>query len=109
MYKIQIFYSKEDEGFIAVAPDLPGCSAFGETEEQALKEVKIAMSLWLQTAEEIGKDIPEPTYPSGPLAGNHPMRELRTIRALKTPNQCVFDPPSHAFPHKPCGPFLEFQ
>jgi predicted RNase H-like HicB family nuclease len=60
MYAIEIFYSEEDEGFIAVVPELPGCSAFGETEEQALKEVKIAMSLWLETAKEIGREIPVP-------------------------------------------------
>ena len=41
-------------------PELPGCSAFGETEERALGEVKIAMQLWLQTAKEIGRAIPVP-------------------------------------------------
>jgi predicted RNase H-like HicB family nuclease len=60
MYAIEIFYSEEDEGFIAVVPELPGCSAFGDTEERALKEVKIAMQLWLETAKEIGRDIPTP-------------------------------------------------
>jgi predicted RNase H-like HicB family nuclease len=49
-YAIEIFFSEEDEGFIAVVPELPGCSAFGETEEEALKEIKIAMELWLETA-----------------------------------------------------------
>lgn len=60
MYAIEIFYSEEDEGFIAVVPELPGCSAFGETEERALKEVKIAMQLWLETAKEIGREISVP-------------------------------------------------
>jgi predicted RNase H-like HicB family nuclease len=60
MYAIEIFYSEEDEGFIAIVPELPGCSAFGETEERALEEVKIAMQLWLQTAMEIGRAIPVP-------------------------------------------------
>ena len=60
MYAIEIFYSEEDEGFIAVVPELPGCSAFGETEERALKEVKIAVQLWLETAKEIGREIPTP-------------------------------------------------
>lgn len=58
MYAIEIFYSEDDEGFIAVVPELPGCSAFGETEERALKEVKIAMQLWLMTAKEIGREMP---------------------------------------------------
>jgi predicted RNase H-like HicB family nuclease len=60
MYAIEIFYSEEDGGYIAVVPELPGCSAFGRTEEEALKEVKIAMSLWLETAKEIGREIPVP-------------------------------------------------
>ena len=60
MYAIEIFYSEEDEGFIAIVPELPGCSAFGETEEKALAEVKIAMKLWLETAKEIGRSIPVP-------------------------------------------------
>lgn len=60
MYAIEIFYSEEDEGFIAIVPELPGCSAFGRTEEDALKEVKIAMQLWLETAKEIGREVPAP-------------------------------------------------
>ena len=60
MYAIEIFYSEEDEGFIAIVPELPGCSAFGETEERALQEVKIAMQLWLEAAREIGRAIPVP-------------------------------------------------
>ena len=60
MYAIEIFYSEEDGGFIAIVPELAGCSAFGETEEKALQEVKIAMQLWLETAKEIGRAIPAP-------------------------------------------------
>jgi predicted RNase H-like HicB family nuclease len=60
MYAIEIFYSEEDEGFIAIVPELAGCSAFGETEERALEEVKIAMQLWLETAKEIGRAAPVP-------------------------------------------------
>ena len=59
-YAIEIFFSEEDEGFIAVVPELPGCSAFGETEEKALDEVKIAIELWLETAEKEGRQIPRP-------------------------------------------------
>ena len=49
-YAIEIVYSEEDDGYIAIVPELPGCSAFGETEEEALKEIKIAVDLWLETA-----------------------------------------------------------
>lgn len=59
-YSIWIIPSDEDEGFIAVVPELPGCSAFGETEEEALAEVKVAIDLWLKTAREEGREIPEP-------------------------------------------------
>jgi predicted RNase H-like HicB family nuclease len=59
-YAIEIFYSDEDEGYIAVVPELPGCSAFGETEEAALKEVKVAIELWLEVAETEGREIPQP-------------------------------------------------
>jgi predicted RNase H-like HicB family nuclease len=47
-YMIEIFYSEEDNGYIAVVPELPGCSAFGETEEKALEEGKIAIELLLK-------------------------------------------------------------
>jgi len=59
-YTIWIIPSDEDEGFIAVVPELPGCSAFGETEKEALSEVKVAVDLWLETAREEGREIPEP-------------------------------------------------
>jgi predicted RNase H-like HicB family nuclease len=60
MYAIEIFYSEEDEGYIAIVPELPGCSAFGETEERALQEIKMAMKLWLETAREMDRAIPVP-------------------------------------------------
>jgi predicted RNase H-like HicB family nuclease len=60
MYKIDVFYSHEDEGYIAVVSELPGCSAFGETEEEALKEIKVAKSLWLATAKIEGRNTPVP-------------------------------------------------
>jgi predicted RNase H-like HicB family nuclease len=59
-YAIEIFYSDEDEGYIAVVPELPGCSAFGETDEEALKEPKIASQLWLETAVKEKREIPQP-------------------------------------------------
>ena len=60
-YAMEIFYSEEDEGYIAIVPELPECSAFGETEEEALKEIKVAIDLWLETAKKDGIEIPEPT------------------------------------------------
>ncbi|MDI6655334.1 MAG: type II toxin-antitoxin system HicB family antitoxin [Candidatus Hydrothermarchaeota archaeon] len=60
-YAIEIFYSEEDEGYLAVVPELPGCSAFGKTEEKALEEIKIAIELWLETAKKEGREIPQPS------------------------------------------------
>jgi len=60
-YSIEIFYSNEDQGYVALAPELPGCSAFGGTEEKALREIKVAIDLWLETAEKEGREIPQPT------------------------------------------------
>jgi predicted RNase H-like HicB family nuclease len=59
-YAIEIFYSHEDEGYIAAVPETPECSAFGETEEEALEEVNIAMELWLETAKKEGRKTPKP-------------------------------------------------
>ncbi|MCC3414461.1 MAG: type II toxin-antitoxin system HicB family antitoxin [Microcoleus sp. PH2017_29_MFU_D_A] len=61
-YHINIFYSNEDEGYIADIPDLKYCSAFGETPELALQEVQIAKTAWLEAATTAGKPIPEPKY-----------------------------------------------
>lgn len=47
-------------GYIAVVPELAGCSVFGETEEEALKEVTAATELWLETAEKEWRGIPQP-------------------------------------------------
>lgn len=60
-YPIKVFYSDEDRGFIAVIPDLPGCSAFGETENEAIKQIKIAQELWVKTAKKEGRKIPRPS------------------------------------------------
>ncbi len=61
-YHINIFYSEEDEGYIADIPDLKYCSAFGDTPEEALREVLIAKSAWLEAASAEGKPIPLPRY-----------------------------------------------
>ena len=60
-YSIKVFYSEEDKGFIAIVPDLRGCSAFGKTEGEAIKQVKIAEELWLKTAKKEKRKIPRPS------------------------------------------------
>ena len=59
-YHINIFYSEEDGGYIADIPDLEYCSAFGKTPEQALAELEIAKTAWLEAARSVGKRIPPP-------------------------------------------------
>ena len=61
-YHINIFYSEDDEDYIADIPDLKHCSAFGDTPRQALEEVEQAKQLWLETAKAENKPIPAPQY-----------------------------------------------
>lgn len=60
-YPSRIFFSEEDEGYIAVAPDLSGCSAFGETPEEAIKELQSAIKAWIAAAKNAGNPVPAPT------------------------------------------------
>ncbi len=61
-YHINIFYSDEDEGYVADIPDLEACSAFGDTAEEALAEVEKAKAAWLAAAREAQKPVPRPRY-----------------------------------------------
>ena len=61
-YHINIFYSEEDEGYIADIPDLKYCSAFGDTPIEALQELALAKQAWIEAAQAEGKPIPHPTY-----------------------------------------------
>ncbi len=59
-HPILLYWSTEDTAFIAEVPELPGCMAHGDTQEDALANVKEAMRLWIDTAREFGDPIPEP-------------------------------------------------
>ena len=59
-YDVEIFYSEEDKCYIATVPELEGCSAFGNSRDEALKEVQKAMKLWIDSADEHGDNIPIP-------------------------------------------------
>lgn len=61
-YHINIFYSDEDEGYVADIPDLEACSAFGDTPDEALREVQKAKALWIEAARLEGKPVPPPQY-----------------------------------------------
>ncbi|MBI3195821.1 MAG: type II toxin-antitoxin system HicB family antitoxin [Ignavibacteriae bacterium] len=59
-YEIILFWSNEDNVFVAEVPELPGCMAHGVTHEEALRNTKEAIQLWIDTAKEFGDHIPEP-------------------------------------------------
>ena len=59
-YEIILYWSKEDECYVAVAPELAGCMADGETMEEALENIQVIISEWIETAKLLGREIPEP-------------------------------------------------
>lgn len=58
-YEVIIYWSGEDEAFIAEVPELPGCAADGATHEEALRNVNMVMAEWIETAKALGRRIPE--------------------------------------------------
>ena len=61
-YVIAIKYSGVDNCYLATVPDLPGCMADGITPEVAYDNARAAIQEWIETAKEIGKDVPEPEF-----------------------------------------------
>ena len=59
-YEIIMYWSQEDEAFIAEVPGLPGCAADGATYQEALTHVEVVMQEWMETAQALGRPIPEP-------------------------------------------------
>ena len=59
-YEVIIYWSDEDQVFIAELPELPGCMAHGESQESALKNAQEAIQLWLDTANALGEPVPVP-------------------------------------------------
>jgi len=59
-YEVIIYWSDEDEVFIAEVPELAGCMADGATYQEALSNVEVVIQEWLDTAKELGRPIPEP-------------------------------------------------
>jgi predicted RNase H-like HicB family nuclease len=67
-YPIVVFWSEEDQVWVADAPDLKSCSAFGETPEIAVAELDVAVDAWLATARSAGQLIPKPSPPAALVA-----------------------------------------
>jgi predicted RNase H-like HicB family nuclease len=59
-YEIIIYWSKEDEAYIAEVPELAGCMADGLTYQEAVSNVQIVIDEWIQTAKQLGRQIPQP-------------------------------------------------
>lgn len=59
-YEIVLYYSQEDQAFIAEVPELPGCAADGATYQEAFANAELVIREWLDTARELGRPIPEP-------------------------------------------------
>ena len=59
-YEVIIYWSEEDRAFIAEVPELSGCAADGETYQEALQNLEIIMQEWIETANALGRPIPQP-------------------------------------------------
>jgi predicted RNase H-like HicB family nuclease len=59
-YEVIIYWSDEDQAFIAEVPELPGCAADGATYQEAIANAEVAIKEWIETAQELGRSIPEP-------------------------------------------------
>jgi len=59
-YEIVLYWSKEDQAFIAEVPELAGCAADGATYQEALANAEVVIREWIETARELGRSIPEP-------------------------------------------------
>ena len=59
-YEIVLYWSKEDQAFIAEVPELPGCAADGATYQEAVANAEVVIREWIETARELGRPIPAP-------------------------------------------------
>jgi predicted RNase H-like HicB family nuclease len=59
-YEIILYWSRDDQAFIAEVPELPGCAAGGATYQEALANVEVVIQEWIETAQELGRPVPAP-------------------------------------------------
>ena len=64
-YEVIVYWSEDDETYIAEVPELPGCVADGLTYEEAIRNAQVVIAEWIDTAKELGRDVP---VPKGKLA-----------------------------------------
>ena len=61
IYPTHVYWDERDQGYIAIAPDLLGCSAFGDTKAKAVRELELAIEAWIGTARDDGRPLPRPS------------------------------------------------
>lgn len=61
-YTINIYREEQDEMYVAIVPELPGCISHGNTPEEAVINISDAISGWIETAKELGREVPEPEH-----------------------------------------------
>jgi predicted RNase H-like HicB family nuclease len=59
-YELIIWWSEADQAYLVEIPELPGCMADGATQEEALANAKLVITHWIETAQELGRSIPQP-------------------------------------------------
>lgn len=59
-YEVIIYWSETDQAFIAEVPELAGCAADGKTYQEALANVEVVIGEWIETAKELGRQVPQP-------------------------------------------------
>jgi len=59
-YEVIVYWSEEDQAYIAEVPELPGCMADGATYEEALTNAQVTISEWIETAKALGREVPTP-------------------------------------------------
>ena len=59
-YEVIIYWSTEDDAYVAKVPELPGCAADGSTYQEALANAEVVIQEWIETAKELGRSIPDP-------------------------------------------------
>ena len=59
-YELIIYWSEEDQGYLVEVPELPGCMADGETYEEAIRNVRVIIEEWIETATDLGREVPQP-------------------------------------------------
>jgi predicted RNase H-like HicB family nuclease len=87
-YAFVMFYSEEDRCWVADVPDLKYCSAFGDTPEQAVKEIQVAVNGWLESAKINGTPVPQPHFDA---------RHLNMRDTLEHPEVKNGNPTAHVF------------